>query len=154
VSLIAILNLLEACHKRDKSLRTFLSSLLARGWVSLFNHTSLPWGTKTKWINRLNSPGNETCKPLCQEWPFSFYKLIILTICYSNRNQANKNFNTSGYVWINSYLQKNLINIPILTPTYNKDTCSTMFITTQMSINRGMDTENVVHLHNGVLLSY
>jgi hypothetical protein len=25
---------------------------------------------------------------------------------------------------------------------------------TQMSLNRGMDTENVVHLHNGVLLSY
>jgi hypothetical protein len=26
--------------------------------------------------------------------------------------------------------------------------------TTQMSLNRGMDTENVIHLHNGVLLSY
>jgi hypothetical protein len=25
---------------------------------------------------------------------------------------------------------------------------------TQMSINRGMDTENVLHLHNGVLLSF
>jgi hypothetical protein len=25
---------------------------------------------------------------------------------------------------------------------------------TQMSLNRGMDTENVVHLYNGVLLSY
>ena len=25
---------------------------------------------------------------------------------------------------------------------------------TQMSLNRGMDTENVVHLHNGVLLNY
>ena len=25
---------------------------------------------------------------------------------------------------------------------------------TQMSLNRGMDTENMVHLHNGVLLSY
>ena len=25
---------------------------------------------------------------------------------------------------------------------------------TQMSLNRGMDTENVVHLHNGQLLSY
>ena len=25
---------------------------------------------------------------------------------------------------------------------------------TQMSLNRGMDTENVVHLHNGVLLSF
>jgi hypothetical protein len=24
----------------------------------------------------------------------------------------------------------------------------------QMSLNRGMDLENVVHLHNGVLLSY
>jgi hypothetical protein len=23
----------------------------------------------------------------------------------------------------------------------------------QMSLNRGMDTENVVHLHNGILLS-
>jgi hypothetical protein len=25
---------------------------------------------------------------------------------------------------------------------------------TQLSLNRGMDTEIVVHLHNGVLLSY
>jgi hypothetical protein len=25
---------------------------------------------------------------------------------------------------------------------------------TQMSLNRGMDTEIVVHLHNGILLSY
>jgi hypothetical protein len=25
---------------------------------------------------------------------------------------------------------------------------------TKMSLNRGMDTENVVHLHNEVLLSY
>ena len=49
-------------------------------------------------------------------------------------------------------------------PTGNKDTWSTMFIAalfsrqklerTQVSLNRGMDTENVVHLHNGVLLSY
>jgi hypothetical protein len=47
-------------------------------------------------------------------------------------------------------------------PTGNKDTCSTMFIATliynsqklertQMSLNSGMDTENVVDLHNGVL---
>jgi hypothetical protein len=50
-------------------------------------------------------------------------------------------------------------------PTGNKDTCSTMFIAalfiiarsyyrTQMSLNRDMDTENVVYLHNGILLSY
>jgi hypothetical protein len=26
--------------------------------------------------------------------------------------------------------------------------------TTKMPLNRGMDTENVVHLHNGVLFSY
>jgi hypothetical protein len=51
-------------------------------------------------------------------------------------------------------------------PTGKKVTCSTMFIAaynihssqklerTLMSLNRGMDTENVVHLHNGVLLSY
>jgi hypothetical protein len=25
---------------------------------------------------------------------------------------------------------------------------------TQMPLNRGMDTENGVHLHNGILLSY
>jgi hypothetical protein len=25
---------------------------------------------------------------------------------------------------------------------------------TQMSLNRGLDTENMVHLHNGILLSY
>jgi hypothetical protein len=47
-------------------------------------------------------------------------------------------------------------------PTGKKDTCSTMFIAalfiiarswnrTQMPLNRGMDTENVVHLHNGAI---
>jgi hypothetical protein len=50
-------------------------------------------------------------------------------------------------------------------PTYNKDTCSTMFFSTllynsqkletiQMSLNSEMDTENVVHLHNEVVISY
>jgi hypothetical protein len=51
-------------------------------------------------------------------------------------------------------------------PTGKKDTCSTMFIAVlfliarswkknrKMSLNRGMDTENVVHLHNGALRSY
>jgi hypothetical protein len=50
-------------------------------------------------------------------------------------------------------------------PTYNKDTCSTLFIATlfiiarswkepHMFFNRGMDTENVLHLQNEVLLSY
>ncbi len=48
-------------------------------------------------------------------------------------------------------------------PTCNKDTCSTMFIAALFIIarswknpdvlNRGMDTENVVHLHNGILLA-
>ena len=49
-------------------------------------------------------------------------------------------------------------------PTGNKDICSTMFIAalfiiarqklerTQMSLNSRMDTENVIHLHNKVLL--
>jgi hypothetical protein len=54
-------------------------------------------------------------------------------------------------------------HIPEDVPTCNKNTCSTMLITvlfiiarswkTQMSLNRGMNSENVVHLHNGVLLS-
>jgi hypothetical protein len=47
-------------------------------------------------------------------------------------------------------------------PTGKKDKCSTMFIAALFIIarswkeplNRGMDTEKVVHLHNGVLLSY
>jgi hypothetical protein len=48
-------------------------------------------------------------------------------------------------------------------PTGNKDTCSTMFIAALFIIARSWneprypsteDTENVVHLHNGVLLSY
>jgi hypothetical protein len=51
-------------------------------------------------------------------------------------------------------------------PTCNKDTSSIMFIAalfiynsqelerTHMSLNRGMYTENVVHLHNEILLSY
>jgi hypothetical protein len=50
-------------------------------------------------------------------------------------------------------------------PTGNKNTCSTMFIAALFIIartwkeprcpfNRGMDSENVVHLHYVVLLSY
>jgi hypothetical protein len=46
-------------------------------------------------------------------------------------------------------------------PTSNYDTCSTMFIAALFIITRrwnvpniGMNIENVVHLHNGVLLSY
>jgi hypothetical protein len=48
-------------------------------------------------------------------------------------------------------------------PNGNKDTCSTMFIAALFIIARSWkeprcpsikDTENVVHLHNGVLLSY
>jgi hypothetical protein len=46
-------------------------------------------------------------------------------------------------------------------PTCNNDTCSTMFIAALFivarswkELNRGMDTENVLHLHTGVLLSY
>jgi hypothetical protein len=50
-------------------------------------------------------------------------------------------------------------------PKYHKDVCSTMLIAVyicvrqkleiaQISLNRKMDTENVVHLHNGKLLSY
>jgi hypothetical protein len=50
-------------------------------------------------------------------------------------------------------------------PTCNKDTCSTMFIAALFIIARSwkqprcpsteeIGTENVVHLHNGVLLSY
>ena len=47
-------------------------------------------------------------------------------------------------------------------PACNKDTCSTMFIAglfsqklerTQMPLKGGMDIENVVYLHNGILLS-
>jgi hypothetical protein len=48
-------------------------------------------------------------------------------------------------------------------PTFKKDTCSTMFIAALFIIARSWkeprcpsteDTENVAHLHNGVLLSY
>ena len=48
-------------------------------------------------------------------------------------------------------------------PTYNKNTCyvqrgliynSQELERTQMSFNKGMDTENVINLYNGVLLSY
>ena len=46
-------------------------------------------------------------------------------------------------------------------PACNKDTCSTMFIVAifiieagknPVSLSGGMDTENVVYLHNGILL--
>jgi hypothetical protein len=48
-------------------------------------------------------------------------------------------------------------------PTYNKDTYSTMFIAVLFIIARSwkesrcpstVDTENVLHLHNGALLRY
>ena len=51
-------------------------------------------------------------------------------------------------------------------PTSKKETCMLHYVhsnliydsqkleRTQMPLNRGMDTENVVHLHNVVLLSY
>jgi hypothetical protein len=63
--------------------------------------------------------------------------------------------------WTQYYLRTQLYYSWADTPTYNKDTCSTMFIAaffynsqelerTQMSFNKGTDTENVVH--NGVLL--
>ena len=39
--------------------------------------------------------------------------------------------------------------------TSSKDTCFTIFIEALFIIaNRGIDTENVIYLHNGVLLSY
>jgi hypothetical protein len=55
-----------------------------------------------------------------------------------------------------------LVIYPKDAPTYNKDTCSTSSLiynsqklgTTHMSLNKRMNTENVVHLHNGVLLNY
>jgi hypothetical protein len=55
---------------------------------------------------------------------------------------------------------------PEYAPTCIKDTCMLHYVhssliynsqkleRTQMSLNRGMDTENVVHLHTGLLLSY
>ena len=54
---------------------------------------------------------------------------------------------------------------PVASPAYNKDTCSTLFIAALFIIDRswkeprylslkgGMDTENVVCLYNGILLS-
>jgi hypothetical protein len=43
--------------------------------------------------------------------------------------------------------------------TCNKNTMHSSLIynklkRTQISLNRGMDTENVIHLHNGILLRY
>jgi hypothetical protein len=53
---------------------------------------------------------------------------------------------------------------PKVAPSFHRGTCSTMFVvalfvvarswTTYMFHNRRMDTENVVHLHNGIILSY
>jgi hypothetical protein len=44
------------------------------------------------------------------------------------------------------------------TLTCSKDTCPAMFIAalliTQLSLNRWIDIENMVYLHNGVLLSH
>ena len=43
-------------------------------------------------------------------------------------------------------------------PAFNKDICSTMFIAALFTIARNwiprMDKENVVHLHNRILLSF
>ena len=60
--------------------------------------------------------------------------------------------------WRPSYTT--LENIPKRCPPWHKGTCSTIMNdsqkleTTQMSLIKRMDTENVVHLHNGILLSY
>jgi hypothetical protein len=47
-------------------------------------------------------------------------------------------------------------SISILSPVFLHIACikSLKVERTQMSLNRGMDTENVVHLYTGVLLSY
>ena len=85
-------------------------------------------------------------------------------------NHSGNQFGGYSKNWT-KYLLPEDPEIPLLgiypedAPTCNKDTCSTILIAayfynsqilerTQMSLNRGMDTENVVHLHNGVLLSY
>lgn len=52
---------------------------------------------------------------------------------------------------------------PQNTAKYNRDTCSTMFTaalfvikleTIQKSLSQKMDTENVFHVHNGILFGY
>jgi hypothetical protein len=40
------------------------------------------------------------------------------------------------------------------TELFDKNLLAKKLERTQMPLNRGMDTENVVHLHNGVLHSY
>jgi hypothetical protein len=50
----------------------------------------------------------------------------------------------------NNYVHINMFHYVHSNHIYNNQKVET----TQMSLNRGMDTENVVHLHNGILLSY
>jgi hypothetical protein len=81
----------------------------------------------------------------------------------SRHNHCGNHFGFSSENWIvlleDPTMPLLCIN-PEDAPTCNNDTCSTMLIAALFIIARswkestGMDTENVVHLHNGVLLSY
>jgi hypothetical protein len=80
---------------------------------------------------------------------------------HSGNQSGGYSKNLTQYCWrIQQYLSWGIYLEDV--PTSKKDTCSTMFIAAlfiiarswEEPLNRGMDTENVVHLHNGVLLSY
>jgi hypothetical protein len=53
-------------------------------------------------------------------------------------------------VWVHFWVFNSIPLVYMSVAIYN----SQKLERTQMPLNRGMDTENVVHLHNGVLLSY
>jgi hypothetical protein len=95
------------------------------------------------------------------------YSSIVPGIVWWSNHYGNK-FGGFSENWALQYLRTQLYHSGIYpedVPTCNKDTCSTMFIAiifynsqklekTLMSLNRGMEKENVVHPYNGEQLSY
>jgi hypothetical protein len=113
-------------------------------------------------VTKIKNSGDRRCWRGCGE------RKLLLHCCWDCK-LVNDSQNQSGRK-LDIVLPEDP-NIPLLgiypkdVPTYNKDTWFSMFIAAVIIItkswkepkcplNRGMDTEKVVHLHNGVLLSY
>jgi len=147
----------------EKHLRKCLTSLVIR---EMQIKRTLRFHLTTVWIAKVKNSGDSRC------WRGGCGERGTLLYCWWDCKLVQPLWKS---VWI--FLRKLDIPLPEDTaipflgiyrkdaPTYNKNICSTMFIAalfiiarswkrTQMPFNRGMDRENVVHLHNGVLLNY
>ena len=74
---------------------------------------------------------------------------MCLALWYVNRDNIRSCNPTPGYISIQKDTRTTSPNVYI-TIIYNSQDMEAF----QMFINRGMDKEGVVHIHNGLLLSY